>query len=346
MVNGLFTVDLDFGADAFNGNARWLEFAICPPTDVARPCTVLSPRQPLTPTPYAMQTRGIVVDADQRVGVGTKVPSERLSVAGSISVDESSHNNGGVESYALKFGGGSSGEGIASKRTSGANGYGLDFYSNFKPRMSITNSGYVGIATTAPQAHLHLGAGGDNYTLLLIDSGNVDAQYSAVDFHDRGTPVWGMGKDSSNDFYVDEAGVGRRLTVQRGTGNVGVGTNTPAATLDVRGDIKTGPSGQYFAAAGQENLRLLRGYVNGVSAQIEAGSGFTVSRLGTGHYRITYDTPFPGEPTVTANAIDESEPQIVTIDTGAGGSSIEIRIWSMIGVPVDSNFMFSVIGPR
>ena len=49
--NGSFTVGLDFGAEAFDGQARWLEIAVrSNPNDFS----VLSPRQPVTATPYAL----------------------------------------------------------------------------------------------------------------------------------------------------------------------------------------------------------------------------------------------------------------------------------------------------
>jgi hypothetical protein len=47
-----------------------------------------------------------------------------------------------------------SGEGIASKRTSGGNKYGLDFYTDYAARMSITQAGNVGIGTTTPGSKL------------------------------------------------------------------------------------------------------------------------------------------------------------------------------------------------
>src|SRR5439155_11145178 len=51
---GIFTVQLDFGADAFPGAARFLEIS-------ARPSgvgsfTTLAPRQPITSTPYAIRS--------------------------------------------------------------------------------------------------------------------------------------------------------------------------------------------------------------------------------------------------------------------------------------------------
>jgi hypothetical protein len=51
--NGLFTVDLDFGAGTFAGAARWLEVAVAP-GDSGGPFTSLGPRRELTPTPNAI----------------------------------------------------------------------------------------------------------------------------------------------------------------------------------------------------------------------------------------------------------------------------------------------------
>jgi hypothetical protein len=53
VTNGLFSVDLDFGAAAFNGDARWVEIAVRPGSSSGTH-TVLSPRQPVSPTPYAL----------------------------------------------------------------------------------------------------------------------------------------------------------------------------------------------------------------------------------------------------------------------------------------------------
>lgn len=51
--DGLFNVALDFGADAFSGDARWLQISVKPGLSVD-PFTMLSPRQPITSAPQAI----------------------------------------------------------------------------------------------------------------------------------------------------------------------------------------------------------------------------------------------------------------------------------------------------
>src|ERR1041384_4890669 len=71
IVHGLFTLSLDFGTAAFNGDARWIEVAVRSPAG-AGGFTTLAPRQPITVTPhatyakYSETTRGISVDASGR----------------------------------------------------------------------------------------------------------------------------------------------------------------------------------------------------------------------------------------------------------------------------------------
>jgi hypothetical protein len=82
------------------------------------------------------------------VGVGTCSPNVRLCVRGSIAasdciiVNGNSCNKGTGIVPGLVFGGGGSGEGIASDRSCSSNNlYGLDFYTKSEKRMSIYNCG-------------------------------------------------------------------------------------------------------------------------------------------------------------------------------------------------------------
>jgi hypothetical protein len=53
VTNGLFTVLIDFGTAPFAGADRWLEIGVRT-NGISDPFTILSPRQPLTPVPYAL----------------------------------------------------------------------------------------------------------------------------------------------------------------------------------------------------------------------------------------------------------------------------------------------------
>jgi hypothetical protein len=80
VANGLFTVVLDFGENPWAENkARWLEIRVRPGASID-PLTVLSPRQPLTAAPHSLSTRGIVVDSNGRVGIGTDDPLRTLDI--------------------------------------------------------------------------------------------------------------------------------------------------------------------------------------------------------------------------------------------------------------------------
>jgi len=77
-----------------------------------------------------------------------------IDANGAIRVDGANTNTGTTGGGVLRFGGGGSGEVIASKRSAGGNQYGIDFYAGHNARMSITNAGDVGIGTTLPTAKL------------------------------------------------------------------------------------------------------------------------------------------------------------------------------------------------
>jgi hypothetical protein len=57
VTNGLFIVSLDFGADAFNGEARWLDIRVKCAGDAA--FTTLAPRQSISSAPYALALPGL-----------------------------------------------------------------------------------------------------------------------------------------------------------------------------------------------------------------------------------------------------------------------------------------------
>ena len=76
VTNGLFIVTLDFGA-AFDGSARWLEIAVRPGASAGAYAN-LTPRQPITATPYAVRAASVSGGI-----MASQLPPEALTVNGS-----------------------------------------------------------------------------------------------------------------------------------------------------------------------------------------------------------------------------------------------------------------------
>ena len=92
VIEGYFTVQLDFGGGVFAGDARWLQIGVRP-FDSKGSFDILTPRQDMTPTPYSLYAENAGTDNDWmlsgnnmysipsgNVGIGTLNPSEKLSL--------------------------------------------------------------------------------------------------------------------------------------------------------------------------------------------------------------------------------------------------------------------------
>ena len=84
VVNGIFSVQLDFGAAAFTGSARYLEILVKQSGNPAILPTLLSPRQLVTSTPYAIKSLGAVSADSLSVNCVNCITSNQIqSVQGS-----------------------------------------------------------------------------------------------------------------------------------------------------------------------------------------------------------------------------------------------------------------------
>jgi hypothetical protein len=159
-----------------------------------------------------------------------------------VHIDSLGNNNGALD-FGLKFGGAiSSGEGVASKRTSGGNQYGLDFYTSSANRMSIANNGFVGINTTSPSERLEV-----NGNYILIDGGNAGDGNGPIDAYIGGN---GSGSDvqigSMNSlittvgFWNNAAGAWMHIACSSITINGGSDLAEPFQFSSPAGDIPQG----------------------------------------------------------------------------------------------------------
>jgi microcystin-dependent protein len=114
--------------------------------------STILPRLRLLTSPYAfLAQRALNLQGSVNTASGLTLNGlttvSNLSVIRNLILDSNGQNSGSVSNFAVTFGS-PSGEGIASKRTSGGNQNGLDFYTAFQTRMSIDNGGNVGILGT------------------------------------------------------------------------------------------------------------------------------------------------------------------------------------------------------
>jgi len=154
-------------------------------------------------------------------------------------------NNGNTNGVGLTFGI-SSGEGIASQRQPGANNrYGLDFYTDFARRMSISQAGLVGIGvgTNAPDAALEVANGDmriDGNALLLSATTTGDFANDGLYYDMAGLP--GINDDTGPFLagYYGGALGGLGPTVVSlswdASGDVWVSNNLTTAALTVTGE--------------------------------------------------------------------------------------------------------------
>ncbi|MEO6003413.1 MAG: bZIP transcription factor [Opitutus sp.] len=94
---------------------------------------------------------------------------------------------------------------------------------NVYAQNTFPSSGNVGIGTTSPSRLLSLNGSSNAY----------------ADFKIGGTPQTTIGSDGNADFFVfDDQSSTYRFVVST-SGNIGIGTTSPSAKLEVRGDIRS-----------------------------------------------------------------------------------------------------------
>lgn len=279
VVDGVFTVILNqsgqFGANAFTGNARWLEIDARSPAG-GGVFTTLAPRQALTATPFALYAlnggaagsdpwivSGSIIHYDAgNVGIGTATPASRLHVSGGggdVRVDVGSSTNDtsaltlvGARSSATPQFVGINLNNFDSNGSSGAeySGAFIRSYNELGNDSGNLTLWTKATADAAPLERLRIAAAGNvgigtvtpQAPLSMADVvGDKIALYGQTANH------YGIGVQSnllqihSNTSNSDVAfGYGSSAAFTetmriKGSGNVGIGNASPSYQLDVTG---------------------------------------------------------------------------------------------------------------
>lgn len=157
------------------------------------------------------------------------------SAGGAIVEADAQGANNDTPTPGLRFGGGSSGETIASNRNIGLNRFGLDVYTSFTPRVAITQSGQMGIATQVPHNQLDV-VGQSNQYDAIYASGARAADGSN---QNGGEGVEGFGGDGDLTSTTTSGASGVVGWAGNGTGSYGAGGFFIAGTSVL--DNSTGP---------------------------------------------------------------------------------------------------------
>ena len=170
-----------------------------------------------------------------------QTPTERMRIdsAGDVTIQTSGADD--IKNFTINSSNGSSQVAGFIIQNDGANGY-IHFKAGSggaTPTTKLTignaaNSGNVGIGTTSPQRHL---------VLYEDSSGQTQIQFQNSTTGAAAGDGFGVGLDSSEkgflwnyegtDTYIGGAG-GTSITIQNG-GNVGIGTTSPGALLEITG---------------------------------------------------------------------------------------------------------------
>jgi hypothetical protein len=131
--------------------------------------------------------------------------------------------------------------------------------SNALDRLVINSSGDVGIGTASPASKLHLSSTGQ--TVLTItgdsDSSGADVGYTGITMNWSGAERWNIGPAGTGTNNLVFRGAGSNLMTLTTGGDLGIGTASPGAKLDVDGAMRASGT-----ATGFPTLLQLRAFVN------------------------------------------------------------------------------------
>jgi len=124
------------------------------------------------------------------------------------------------------------------------------------------------------------------------------------------------------------------------------GQNTFSSNVTVGGNLTA--KGKGVTVGEESNLRIVRGAVSAAGVKV-AGSGFNSARPSAATYRVNFDTPFSGTPTIVLS-LGAAGQTVASQDVVSLTSATSSFFTVLIGVRnvgyYDEPFSFIAIGPR
>ncbi|MCX8157209.1 MAG: tail fiber domain-containing protein [Verrucomicrobiae bacterium] len=160
---------------------------------------------------------------------------------GSLVVDAQGLNTGSLAN-GLRLGGTGSGEGMASKRNSGGNQNGLDFFTSSQARLSIANNGNVGIGTTNPGERFRVEAA--DQTVAVVRGTHSGGTWLGLENGSAGGQRWSIISTGSGNgegagrllFFTSQTG-STRLRLEPNGDLVAAGTVTGSSDRDRKENV-------------------------------------------------------------------------------------------------------------
>jgi len=194
---------------------------------------------------YSQTSEVMRIDSSGNVGIGTTSPSQLLHVDGHAAI---------TSAYSLMFGDG--GERISGNNSSEI----LNFFTGATERMRIASTGYVGIGTTAPTAHLDVTG---NTGIYVRDSGGGGIVLDDSDTADASTPMVFM-RSTAGTLRLGYAN--RNSSTGRSTGSTNTVQISPTGIVDFINHIDL-PDSKYVRLGNAADMIL---YHDGTNSYIQS----------------------------------------------------------------------------